>query len=75
MLTKSLHPPCLAPCSLWWVDGEWRLAEARVRVVFGHPECQRVPRTRSHSGGYRRRFRLHMDEGAPGRDRGDVTLL
>lgn len=70
-LEKRLHPPGFAPRSLWWVDGERRLAEARVRVVFGHPEGQRVPGT----GGHRRGLGLHGDEGAPGRDRGDVALL
>lgn len=69
------YPPCLVPRPLRWVDGQRRLAEAGVRVVFGNPEGQRVPGTGGHRRGHRRSFGLHGDQGAPGGDGGDVALL
>lgn len=69
------HTPCLVPCPLWWVNSKWCLVEAGVRVVFRDSECQRVPRTRSHSRGHCRCFGLHGNQGAPGGDWGAVPLL
>lgn len=67
--------PRFVPCPLWWVDGKWSFAEAGVRVIFGDPECQRVPSAGGHGGGHGRRFRLHGNQRAPGRDWGAVSLL
>lgn len=46
-----------------------------MRVVFRHPESQRVPRTGSHGRGHCRCFGLHGDKGAPGGGGGAVALL
>lgn len=70
-----MYPPCLVPCSLWWIDSKWRLAEAGMRVIFRNPEGERVPRTGGHSGGHCRCFGLHGDQGAPGGDGGAVAFF
>lgn len=67
-----LHPPGLVPRPFRRVDSQRRLAEAGVGKVPGDPEGQRVAWAGGHGGGD---LGLHGDQGAPGRDGGDVALL
>lgn len=65
-------PPGLDPRPFRGIDSQRCLAEAGVGEIPGDPEGQRVTRAGGHGG---RDLGFHGDQGAPGRDGGDMPFL